>query len=69
MGGALARSLHSANSKIRRHRTETTTSTISEGTPEMSMMVIGLPWTGMRRMRDNTWAMVSCTVRRENMNS
>ena len=33
------------------------------------MIVTGLPFTGMRRMRDRTCAMVSLTMKLENMKS
>ena len=49
-----SRSAHSAKSKVMRHSSETTTSTISDGTPDRSMMVSGRPPTGMRRRRPIT---------------
>jgi hypothetical protein len=65
----LSRGLHGANSNTRRHSTETVTSTISDGTPDRSMIVTGLPLTGIRRMRESTCAMVSLTMKLENMKS
>src|SRR6185437_8136880 len=46
---------------------DTTTLTISEGTAEMSRMVIGLPATGMRRMRARISLILSRTVSPSNM--
>ena len=46
-----------------RQSTDTTTLRTSDGTPERSMIVIGLPSTGMRKMRDRISAMLSRTVK------
>ena len=62
-----ARSLQSAKSKVMRHSTETTTFKISEGTPDKSMIVIGLPATGIGKIRDRSSVMLSRTARSLNM--
>src|SRR5215472_12219537 len=50
-------SLHSAKSKVSRQSTDTTTLTTSDGMPERSTMVIGLPFPGMRK----SWARISAS--------
>ena len=50
-----------------RQRTETTTLRISEGTPERSMMVIGRPCTGIRKIREMIWDMLSRRATEPNM--
>ena len=52
---------------LNRHWTETTTSIISDGTPERSKMVIGLPVTGIRKSREIRSDITSSTSIDENM--
>ncbi len=48
--------------------TATTVEVMSDGTPETSMIEIGLPSLGMRKMRQMKSAIVSPTSMPENMN-
>ena len=59
IGAARSRSLHNAKSKTIRHKSDTRTSTISDGTPARLNTVIGRPFVGRRNSSDSTSAMVS----------
>src|SRR5579883_2530528 len=67
IGTDFSRWLQIAKSKIKRHSSDTTTFTISDGTLERSRMVMGLPLTGMRRRRERISVRLSRTVRPGNM--
>ena len=51
-----------------RHRSDTTTLRISDGTLDRSTMVIGMPSVGIRNSRDRIDTMLSRTAMPENMN-
>ena len=57
-----------AKSNTRRLSTATTVEVMSDGTPETSMMAIGLPLEGMRKILPMKSAIVSPTSMPENMN-
>ncbi|MNC91496.1 hypothetical protein D3C83_77700 [compost metagenome] len=57
-----------AKSNTSRLSTATTVEVMSDGTPETSMIEIGLPALGMRKMRPMKSAIVSPTSMPENMN-
>ena len=52
-----------------RHKTETTTFRTSEGTPDRSMIVTGLPATGIRNSRERILTMLSWIEMPPNMNA
>ena len=56
-----------AKSNTMRLSTATTTEVISEGTPDTSMIEIGLPSPGRRKTRARKLAIVSATSMPENM--
>jgi hypothetical protein len=56
-----------AKSNVMRLSIATTTEVISDGTPDTSMIEIGLPPPGRRKMRARKSAIVSATSMPENM--